>query len=1282
MSQSPNEKDPSTHSTKLDAMNSNPKNSKKGKAPVKGQLDLPVIKYPDLPVAKRRDEIMDAMREHQVVIVVGETGSGKTTQLPKMAYELACEEGLSGRVGCTQPRRLAAATVAKRVASEMDTTLGGRVGYQVRFVEQVEDETAIKFMTDGILLAETQRDRDLRQYDTLIIDEAHERSLNIDFVLGYLKDLLKRRGDLRVVVSSATLDAGMFSDYFDGAPVVMVEGRTFPVEDHFLPPLSSGEELTAHVARGVEWVSDLDAAGDVLIFLPGEREIRECADVLEGKGFYNTEILPLFARLGLDDQQRVFDTSSPRRRVVLATNVAETSVTIPGIVYVIDTGQARVSRWNPARQIQRLQVEQISQASARQRRGRCGRVRDGVCVKLYSEEVHEMADEYTDPEIRRSSLAGVILRMKSLRLPDVRDFPFLSPPSAKAISEGHRTLAEVGAMDKVEDLTDIGRKLARLPLDPRLGRMLVAAADRGVLDAVLVIVGGMSVMDVRERPQEKQAEADKAHEKFNDEGSDFLTLLHIWSAVNEFREKRHFKKNQLRKYCRVNFLSFRRVMEWDQIISELRRLVGDTLKVKIKPLARERSGWGGDDEIHKSIMSGIPMQFGFWDKEKRAYRSTGAREFAIFPGSGLFGKKKPEWLLAFELVETSRVWARKVADIDIGWVEELIPHMCKHRYHSAHWDEHQGAVYGKETVLCGGLKIVDGRRVFYGRVNPKEAHEVFIREAILGEGLRTRGQFLDRLEEVRDEVQGAEHKLRRAGGLWSDEAVYDFFYDRIPKNICTAKAFQKWRTTGDHEEQLMLRVEDCIWGEIEDLDAFPDAVACGERSYEVSYAESPGERDDGVVFEVALDEVVGFPDFLLGWAVPGLLEERVYLLIRSLPKSQRQVCSPAREAAMAFVAEWSGWEPSRCLLMELAEFLSERSGHMIEAGMFDESRLPDNMISKVRVWSEAGEELGFGGDVAMLRDQLTGMMRARRELVVNEEWEMTGGEGWDFGDIPVRVDAGAESGGVDSEVFPALVDEGDTVGMRAYLSLAEAEESHRAGCVRLFMIDQVSQVDYVRRKFPLGMMAKVMLPSLPSLGGETATTLEDLMRVSCEGAVGKMGAGVLPRCAEDFAAASSQGKGEIYECAHQVAAGVEVMLESYRRVSEWIIAHEGDRHLSVVASDLAEEIEWLMGAGFVWRAGYERMVAYGRYFAAMEERLKRLDSLPQVKDDEKRERVQRYWYHWFAVWRKDPSMVQLWECGWLLMDWRVAEFAPSMSKKGRVSERQVQRMFDALNLSY
>ncbi|MGB1260027.1 MAG: ATP-dependent RNA helicase HrpA [Akkermansiaceae bacterium] len=1229
----------------------------------------PQIKYPDLPVATRREEIMTAMRKHQVVIVVGETGSGKTTQLPKMAYELSVEEGSEGRVGCTQPRRLAAASVARRVASEMGTELGNRVGYQVRFVEKVQQETSIKFMTDGILLAETQRDRSLKQYSTLIIDEAHERSLNIDFVLGYLKNLLERRKDLRIVVSSATLDAGKFSEYFNGAPVVNVEGRTFPVEDHYLPPHSEGEDLSRHIARAVEWVTDMDARGDVLIFLPGEREIRECADTLEGKNFYGTEILPLFARLGLDEQERVFRTDGPNRRIVLATNVAETSVTIPGIVYVIDSGLARVSRWNPGRQIQRLQIEQISQASARQRRGRCGRVQEGICVRLYDEETHDTADEYTDPEIRRSSLAGVILRMKSLKLPDVREFPFLSPPAPKAISEGHRTLEDVDAMHKDGSLTKTGHQLARLPLDPRLGRMLIEAQQRGVLEAMLIMVGGMSVMDVRERPQEKQSEADAAHKKFNDEESDFLTLLHIWAAVSQFREKRRFKRNQLRKFCKQNFLSFRRVLEWDQIVSELRRLVGDTLKVKIAELSTERSQWGDEDEMHKCLLAGVPRQFGLWDKEKRVYRSTGGREFAVFPGSGLFGKKRPEWVIAFELVETGRVWARKVAALDPLWVEQVIPHLCRSRYHSPSWNEKQGAVYGKETVICGGLTLINDRKIFYGRVNPQEAHEVFVREALLESGLRTRGKFMDHLDALRHEVEDAEHKLRRKGGLWSDDAVYDFFHDRIPREICTAKAFQKWRTTGNNEEQLMLTVEDCVWGEIEELSDFPDVLWFKqdeiEQSYQLSYHEAPGETDDGLSIELGLEDISTFPSHLRSWAVPGMLEERVYLLIRSLPKSQRQACSPARDVAIAFCEEWHGWQPTRCLLEELSSFLSAKTGHLIEASMFNEDRLPAYLIPKLRVWSEDDEQLAHGTDIEAIKEELTGLMQDRRELQANEEWEMTGGEGWDFGTIPLKTDEG---------LFPALVDEGRYVGMRAFLNQQEAEQSHRAGCVRLFSLYEEKQIDFVRRQFPLGMSGKMMLPMMDPTGAKGGEWLkEEMLRIACEGALSHP----LPRDEETFTQCCEKGRGELFACAESITQSFEAMLDIHPTIASWVEQQQGQRHLSDIAEDISQEVDWLLGNQYVWRAGYRNFIDYPRYFSAIEERLKRLDSLPIIKDEEKRHRIQRLWCPWYDRWKANPTDSRLWEIGWLMMEWRVSEYAPSQPRRMKVSEKKIETLLDA-----
>lgn len=1226
---------------------------------------MPEWDYPDLPVSRRRKEILDAMRSSQAVVVVGETGSGKTTQLPKMALELAEEGGRKRRIGCTQPRRLAATSVARRVAEEMKAQEGGLVGYQVRFAEKVGKHTRIKFMTDGILLAESQSDPILRQYDTLIIDEAHERSLNIDFLLGYLHGLLHRRNDLQLIISSATLDAGKFSEFFGNAPVVEVEGRTYPVEDHFLPG-GEDEELRYHVARAVEWISDVDDSGDILIFLPGEREIRECAKLLEGRGYPNTEVLPVFARLSLAQQQKVFQ-SSRARRIVLATNVAETSLTIPGIVYVVDSGLARISRFNPGRQVQRLQIEQISQASARQRRGRCGRVREGVCVRLYDEYDLEQASEFTDPEIQRSSLAGVVLRMKSLRLGDVREFPFLDPPSPRAVTDGFRTLEEVGALDSRQgELTEVGKSLARLPLDPRLGRMLLEARERKVLGEVVIIVAGLSVMDVRERPSEKESAADEAHQAFDEPDSDFISLLNIWHALRKYRkEARGWHRNQLRKFCSTKFLNMRRVMEWDQVVNELGRLLKEQYGRRPRPLADKKKEWGQSDEIHKSILTGMPRQIGTWEKEKRYYRGTGNRNFAVFPGSGLFGKKRPPWVLGFDLVETTRLWARKVAAIDPEWVEEVAPQLCKSRFHSPYWDDQQGAVYGIETVVCGGLTLIPERRVHFGRVDPKAAHEVFVREAILGEGIHAKCDYKDQLKVVQAEVERAEHKLRRVGGLWSDEGAYDFFFERIPAEISTAKAFHRWRLKDRNEDSLMIRLSDVIWEEIaEQLQLFPDQVSNGGKSYRVVYRSELEAPDDGICFEIPIDQLPLFPNHLPGWGVPGILEERVELLVRSLPKWQRQACFPITDAVEKFIDEWSGWEPECDLLEALAGFLADRSGHEIDAESFDPDRLPAQLRPKLRVYGDEREELALGEDVQKIKDGLAALLRERREEAANQEWEMTGGEFWSFGTIPQTVDS----------IFPALVDEGDAVGMRAFLDEEEADESHRAGCVRLFQLDQAEQVAWVRRQFPMGgttrLYASMLSPSGDLVG--------DLMRAASEGALWgrRVSGGAIPRSEEEFRGASEDGKGLLFECAQDVCGGLEEAVESYRRISEWMERNREDRHLGEVVHDLDEELSWLWRAGFAWRSGYARMSRYQRYFFGIEERLTRLESHPLVRDEEKRDRFHPLWAQWMVRWMEAPEAVRFWEIGWMLAEFRLSLFAPSQPREMRVSEKRILKAME------
>ena len=736
---------------------------------------------------------MEAIAANQVTIVVGETGSGKTTQLPKMALEVAGKR--RGKLGCTQPRRLAAVTVARRIAEEVGCELGAYVGYQVRFDDRSSRETKLKLMTDGILLAETQADPELRHYHTIVLDEAHERSLNIDFLLGYMKLLLEKRPEMKLIISSATMDAAAFSEFFAGAPVIHAEGRTFPVEMNYMPARNSDEELSLHVRRAVDWLSGYDNHGDVLIFLPGEREIRDCADALENMGLANTDILPLHARLGLGEQQRIFQPKGSRRRIVLATNVAETSLTIPGIIYVVDSGLARISRYLPGRQIQRLQIEDISQASARQRAGRCGRVCEGVCIRLYSEDDFNDRDDFTDPEIKRSALAGVILRMADLKLPPLGEFPLPDPPNTRLINEGYHCLREIGAIDRNKNLTELGESLARLPLDPRLGRMLLEAKHEEALAEVLIIVAGLSIMDPRERPSEKAAQADQAHAQWKNEESDFLSLISIWRSSLDYKEgKRGFKRNQLRKWCSKNYLNHLRIIEWHNLAHDLAQALAQTLRWRI-PTLGEEGDMAKPERIHRSLLAGAPLQIGIWRPEDKCYRGAGGRDFAIFPGSMLFRRKKrPDWIMGSELVETSRLWMRRAAVLDPKWIEQVAPQLCSYHAYDPHWDKASGQVHAKQRVNCGGLCIMDGQRISYARVNPAAARDIFIRDGIIAGELRDMSApFIQHLIAMREEIRKAEHKLRRRDLLWCAEGVYGFFDNILPKDISSERALRQWR---------------------------------------------------------------------------------------------------------------------------------------------------------------------------------------------------------------------------------------------------------------------------------------------------------------------------------------------------------------------------------------------------------------------------------------------------------------------------------------------------------
>ncbi len=1244
--------------------------------------------YPkELPVVEHREEILAALKCHQVVVVVSDTGSGKTTQLPKMVAEaleaISAERGAesgekeSGEasssnsklpaprskhlplIGCTQPRRIAAASVAKRVAEELKVPLGGFVGYQVRFEDKTSKDTCLKFMTDGILLAETQGDPLLRRYQALILDEAHERSLNIDFLLGYLKRLLGKRPDLKLVISSATLDAGSFATFFGSdagpAPVIEAPGRMFPVAEFFLPP-DEDEDLPQQVVRAMSQLNALDAHGDVLVFLPGEREIRDCADVLAGQRYPGTEVLPLFARLGLGDQQRVFQPGRDRR-IILATNVAETSLTIPRIRCVIDSGLARVSRWSPGKGVQRLLVEPVSKASARQRKGRCGRLGEGVCYRLYGEDELEERPEFTDPEIRRSSLAGVILRMKSLGLPEIEDFPFLDPPSPKAIAEGYRTLREVSALAKDKSLTELGRTMARLPVDPRLGRMLIEAQRQGCLAEMIPIIAALESSDPRERPAEKTREADVAHQKWKHIESDFLSLLLLWGDLSGFRSKNgHWQNNQLRKFCKSHYLNFRRVREWGNVIDELGELIEREWKCRPGPCAKKSFP---EAAIHRSLLAGVPRQFGLWDGENKAYRSAAGGFFAVFPGSGLFAlPKRHEWLVAMELVETTRLWARKVAKIDPRWIEEVAPHLCRSRYGEAHWDIRQGAVYGKETVICGGIPVIVGRRVHYGRVDPVVAHDVFLREGLLGGGIRKQCRFLDQLERMREEVGLVEQKLRRPGGLWSEEAVLEFLEARIPKEIHTASAFHEW--LGGHEEQLVISLEDVLDEDLETLglEHYPDHLRHDGQEYTVYYHAAPGERDDGVTLGVHIDQLPGFPEWLPGWGVDGDLRERVELLLRALPKDFRRACQPIAAMADGFADCWIGAPKAGPIEQALVEHAWSNHQVTLVADAFDFSRLPAHLVTKVWICGDEGEELALGTDVSALKRDLQPLMKTRFEAVANEGLEESGLLEWTGDALPDVVNT---PGG---ETYPALVDEGSSIGIRAFTDRDEALESHRAGGARLLTMLHPHQTADLRKKFPLGMMARIELRHL----GTGGTTVEDLVLLAAEGAAG----GTFPRSPEAFHRMAAGARAAWHPSAVRIASVLEDMCSSLPKIRQWIQAQRRDRNHGPVAEDLEEQLAWLLRGRFAWRAGFDGLLGYPLRIQAIQSRLGRIESLPLVKDLEKMERFRGLWTPWYLRWTREPENPRWWAHGFLLEDLRIQTFAPDLKCPRKISEKRVE----------
>ncbi len=1225
---------------------------------------------PSLPIHEKKDAIAQALQRHPVVVVSGDTGSGKTTQLPQI-----CHEALPGRglIGCTQPRRVAAVSLAKRVAEEQRVELGGLVGVQVRFLDQLSEHTRIKFMTDGILLAETRSDRQLRRYDVIIVDEAHERTLNIDFTLGYLRNLLDRREDLKVVISSATLDVERFSKFFQGAPIVEIEGRTFPVGDHYLPP-EGREDLPSHVARAVDWVREKDRQGDILVFLPGEREIQEAADMLEGRQIPRTKILPLYARLSLKDQQTVFQSSPNHQRIVLATNVAETSITIPGIVYVIDAGLARISRYQAQTGIQRLLTERISKASAQQRRGRCGRVSEGVCVRLYDETDFEKRPAYTDPEIRRTLLAGVILQMKSLGLPPVESFPFIDPPQRRLVAEGYKQLQELCALDDQRQITREGREMARLPIDPSLAKMLLFAREKHavVLPWMVVLVAALATQDPRERPRAKRDLADEAHRKWQHAKSDFMARLILWCDVRRHLDgKGRPQKNALRRFCHKHFLNYRRLMEWLGVARELAAL----LRVRRLPYGDDALTEGDYLPIHQSLLAGIPRGAAQRD-EKRVYRTGGERSFAIFPGSGLFNQKKvPEWLLGFEIVETARVYARQVASIEPAWLEKAVPHMCKFHYSHPTWDAKQGAVYGREHVSCVGLRILSDRRVHLGRILPEEARRTFIWEGLVPGDLRTQGAFRETNKATIAAVKLRETKLRKAGSLFCEDAVFEFFDGRLPTDICTTKAFEKWRLTTEaaNPDVLLFKEEDICYPQLTPFDEedYPDEILHGELAYPVYYQFAPGELQDGITLGCSLSYLPKLPDWLGGWLVPSYLREKVAILLRSLSNERRQACGRIDDMASAFVAQA---EPKQDLLEALAAYLTRQTGYAIAPADFNENELPSHLQPHYWIGDDDGKELASGANLKALRSQLAPKLAAWFEDQTSS-WEQSGLTSFPETSLPESDALGHLTG------FPALIDETVSVGVRCFPNREQAKTQHRLGLARLVELAMPDQVDYVRRYYPLGTLTK---PLITMLGPGGRITLTDLVTLTIDATLG--GTETEPpgiRDAKTFDQRLPDVRSDLFAQAEKIAGTLEAMIQDFEVANRHLEANRSGNYASSF-QDVQAQLDDLFANCFLLRGWWPRLKHYPRYLRALRARIDRMLGSPPNKDSQKLERVipfQKAYEERLGSWSDRPldTPFALRAFGWQLQEFRVSVFTPEIGAATKVSEKRLSKALEALS---
>ncbi|MEU6161853.1 ATP-dependent RNA helicase HrpA [Streptomyces sp. NPDC047130] len=1256
---------------------------------------VPAVTYPqNLPVSQKKDAIAEAIRDHQVVIVAGETGSGKTTQIPKICLELG--RGVRGMIGHTQPRRIAARTVAERVAEELDTPLGEAVGWKVRFTDQVGQDTFVKLMTDGILLAEIQTDRDLRAYDTIIIDEAHERSLNIDFLLGYLAQLLPRRPDLKVVITSATIDPERFSRHFGDAPIIEVSGRTYPVEVRYRPLLEEDSEdadrdqITAITDACEELMAE--GPGDILVFLSGEREIRDTADALSKKQYRSTEILPLYARLSHAEQHRVFQQHSGRR-IVLATNVAETSLTVPGIKYVIDPGFARISRYSHRTKVQRLPIEPVSQASANQRKGRCGRTSDGICIRLYSEDDFVSRPEFTDAEILRTNLASVILQMTAAGLGDIEKFPFIDPPDHRNIRDGVQLLHELGALDPTEKdprkrLTQLGRKLAQLPVDPRLARMVLEADRNGCVREVMVIASALSIQDPRERPSEKQAQADQMHARFKDETSDFLAFLNLWRYIREQQKERG--SSTFRRMCKQEYLNFLRIREWQDIYSQLRS-VAQQMGIRLNEQdASEQS-------VHVSLLAGLLSHVGMKDV-KDAAKSTGREsgkgsprneylgarnaKFAIFPGSALF-KKPPRFVMSAELVETSRLWARVNARIEPEWVEPLAGHLLKRTYSEPHWEKDQAAVMAYEKVTLYGVPIVAQRKVNYGRIDPEASRELFIRHALVEGDWRTHHKFYADNRKLLTEVEELEHRARRRDILVDDETLFDFYDRRIPDHVVSGAHFDSWWKHKRHEEPDLLDFERSMLinekaGTVT-KDDYPDSWRQGPLKFRVTYQFEPGADADGVTVHIPLQVLNQVTDEGFDWQIPGLREELVTELIRSLPKPIRRNYVPAPNFAQRFLGVATpGPEP---LDVAMARELNRMVGVRLEPGDFDWSKVPDHLTITFRIVDERRRKLAEDKDLEALKLKLRPKARQAISKAAAATAERSGGPSlersgltdWTIGTL-VRVFE-TKRAGQPVKAYPALVDDGDTVSVRLFDSEAEQAEAMWRGTRRLV----VRNIPVNPAKFALDRLTnaqKLALSANPH--GSVQALFDDCALAAADKLIADFGGPVWDE--ESYRKLYDKVRAEIVDTTVRAVGQVQQVLAAWQACERRLKSVRSPALLPNL-TDVRAQLDRLVKPGFVTEAGLARLPHLMRYLVAADRRLQQMAANVQ-RDTTRMEKVHEMQdeYAWLLeqMPKGRPVPAEVREVRWMIEELRVSYFAHALGTAYPVSDKRIVKTVDQL----